>query len=220
MTRGPRAHELARCFAIFLGLLVTVASAAVFADKPLPSTPQATIRTITAEALAALRESKAATSKDPAGVAARIAGIVDPYLDFTIMSEEVLGLGWRRADAQQRARFMQVFKQLLTDDSAAVFKQYTGQTIKVTDSRWDDAVRDRATVSSRIDSPGAEPVRVDYRMFHAGGRWRVYDVVVEGVSLLVNYREVFASELQQESLDGLITQLEQKVAALRSSAAQ
>ena len=220
MTQRSLVFELRRCIAIPLGLLMAFSGAPAPADDTPPATPQATIRTITAESLAALQANKAALSENPAGVAARIASIVDPYLDFTIMSEEVLGVGWRRADPQQRSRFTQAFKQLLTDDYAAVFKQYTGQTIKVTDSRWEDAIHDRATVSSRIESPGAQPIRVDYHLFHTGGRWKVYDVVVDGVSLLINYREVFASELQHESLDGLITQLEQKVSSLGSSGSQ
>jgi phospholipid transport system substrate-binding protein len=212
--------ELARYIAIPLWLLVAFAGAPAAADSALPATPQATIRTVTADALAALQDNKAALSRNPAGAAAQIAAIVDPYLDFTIMSEEVLGVGWRRADARQRTRFMEVFKQLLINDYAAVFKQYNGQTLKVTDSRWEDATHDRATVSSRIESPDAQPVQVDYRLFRTSGRWKVYDVVVDGVSLLINYREVFASELQHESLDGLITQLEQKVAVRRPSASQ
>jgi phospholipid transport system substrate-binding protein len=212
--------ELRRCIAIPLGLLVAFSGAPALADDTPPATPKATIRTITAESLAALQANKAALSKNPAGVAARIAGIVDPYLDFTIMSEEVLGVGWRRADPQQRGRFTQAFKQLLTDDYAAVFKHYNGQTIKVTDSRWEDAAHDRAMVSSEIESTGEQPIHVDYHLFYTGGRWKVYDVVVDGVSLLINYREVFASELQHESLDGLITQLEQKVSSLGSSGSQ
>jgi phospholipid transport system substrate-binding protein len=202
-------------------LLAVSAGAAAPADYAPPATPQATIGTVTADALAVLRTNKhVAVSKDASGVAAQIAAIVDPYLDFTIMSEEVLGVGWRRADAQQRTRFIKVFKQLLTDDYAAVFNQYNGQTIKVMDSRWDDAAHDRATVTSRLESPGAQPVEVDYRLFHTGGRWKVYDVVVEGVSLLVNYREEFADELQHESLDALIARLEDKVSAIASHVSQ
>jgi phospholipid transport system substrate-binding protein len=206
--------------ALSIALLAALAGTRALADEAPPATPQATVHAVTAEALAALQANKDVVSKDPAGVAARIAAIVDPYLDFTIMSEEVLGVAWRRADAQQRTRFTQAFKQLLTDDYASVLKQYNGQTIKVLDSRWEDAAHDRATVASRLESPGAPPVQIDYHLFHTGGRWKVYDVVVEGVSLLINYREVFADKLQHESLDALVEQLERKVSTLRSSAPQ
>jgi len=217
MMRRSLLFELTRKITLPLGLFAVLAGTPALGDDAPPATPQATLQAVTDEAVAALKADKAAASDNTAGVAARIAGIVDPYLDFTIMSEEVLGVGWRRADAQQRNRFMQVFRQLLTDDYAAVIKQYNGQRIEVTDTRWEDAAHDRATVSSRIEQPGEQPVHVDYRMFHTGGRWKVYDVVVEGVSLLIDYRETFAAELQHESLNALITRLEHKVSAQQAA---
>ena len=225
---AKRGFRLERLFGPVVALMLALATLlavsagdAAPADHAPPATPQAPIETVTDDALAVLRTNRhVAVSQDAHGVAAQIAAIVDPYLDFTLMSEEVLGVGWRRADTQQRTRFMQVFRQLLTDDYAAVFKQYTGQTIKVMDSRWDDDAHDRATVTSQLESPGAQPVEVDYRLFHTGGRWKVYDVVVEGVSLLVNYREEFAAELQHESLDALIARLEDKVSVLASHVSQ
>lgn len=63
-------------------------------------------------------------------------------------------------------------------------------------------------------------LQVDHRMYHTGGKWKVYDVVVDGVSLLINYREAFASELQHEGLDALISRLEDKVAGDRAAASQ
>jgi phospholipid transport system substrate-binding protein len=201
-------------------LLLALAAGPVSAGNAAAPSPQAIIQTLSADVLATLHADKGMLRKDPAAVAAQIAGIVDPYVDFRIVSEEVLGVGWRRADERQRARFTQIFHQLLTQDYAAAFKQYAGQTIKVTGMRWEDAAHDRATVSSRIEGAGTQPVQVDYRMYRTGGTWKVYDVVVDGISLLINYREAFASELQQESLDRLISRLVQKVAALQPAASQ
>ncbi|HED17876.1 MAG TPA: ABC transporter substrate-binding protein, partial [Gammaproteobacteria bacterium] len=176
-------------------------------------TPRATIQKVTVDVLAALRANKDTLHKDPARVIALITRIVDPYFDYAFMSREALGIAWRRADARQRARFMQVFHELLVADYADVFKQYTGQTIKLTRVRWDDAAHKRATVLSQVDSPGEQPVQVDYRLYHTHDGWQLYDIVVDGVSLLVDYRETFVTELRRESLDTLISHLQQKIAA-------
>ncbi|GMQ88825.1 MAG: ABC transporter substrate-binding protein [Gammaproteobacteria bacterium] len=204
--------RLAHNIVVPLGFLVALAAGPAIAASP-TTTPRATIQKVTGDVLAALQANKDALRKDPARVTALITRIVDPYFDYDFMSREALGIAWRRADAQQRARFTQAFHKLLVIDYAEVFKQYTDQTIKLTRVRWDNAAHDRATVLSRIDSSGEQPVQVDYRLYYTHGRWQVYDVVVDGISLLINYRETFISELQRESLDTLISRLQQKVAA-------
>lgn len=202
---------------ILLGVLLVVGQ--VSADSSTPATPQATIQTIVDDVLAVLKNNRDTLARHPGALTPGIARIVDPYLDFTLMSEEVLGVGWRRADAGQRARFTQAFHRLMNTDYAAVYRQYTGQRIRVTGVRWTDAAQDRAMVSSEIASPGTQPIEVDYRMHRADGRWKVYDVVVDGISLLINYRNAFAAELQQESLDGLIARIEAKIASAPAGAA-
>lgn len=214
-------RELVRGFPVAIALLLALACTTVAADDAAPkATPQATIRMVTDEALAALSANKEVLRRDPGRIAALVAKIVDPYLDFTLMSEEALGVAWRRADQRQRDRFVRVFHQLLTDDYAEVLKQYSGQTIRVTGMRWEDAEHHRAMVTSRIEAPRTQPTEVDYRMYRTGGRWKVYDVLVEGTSLLINYREAFASELQSESLDTLIARIAKKVAANQAPGSQ
>jgi len=209
--------RLARRVAVTLGLLAALVTAPLAAGSGAIDTPQATIRTVTGQVLAALRANQDTMRKDPAAVAAQVAKIVDPHLDFTIMSQEALGVGWRRADQGQRSRFTQAFHQLLTDDFAAALERYSGQTVKLMDVRWEDAAHHRAVVSSQLEGPGKQPVQVDYRMYHTGGSWKVYDVVADGVSLLLNYRQAFASELQHEDLDTLISRLVQKAATSQAT---
>jgi len=148
----PQFSRLARRVAVTLGLLAALVTAPLVAGSAATDTPQATIKTVTGQVLAALRTSQEILRKDPAAVAAQIAKIVDPHLDFTIMSQEALGVGWRRADPRQRIRFTQAFHQLLTADYAAVLKRYSGQTVKLLDVRWEDAARHRAIVSSQLES--------------------------------------------------------------------
>lgn len=220
MGQRAHSHSLARRVAVMLGLLAALVTVPLVADSAATDTPQATIKTVTGQVLALLRANQDTLRKDPAAVAAQVAKIVDPHLDFTIMSQEALGVGWRRADQRQRTRFTQTFHQLLTDDYAAVLKRYSGETVKLLDVRWEDTAHHRAIVSSQLEGPGKQPIQVDYRMYQTGGSWKVYDVVVDGVSLLLNYRQAFASELQHESLDTLIARLAHKVATNQPPASQ
>jgi len=217
---GLHFHGTAHGIALTLGLLTALGIAPVVAGGAGTDTPQATIRTVSGQVLAALRANQDTLRKAPAAVAAQVAKIIDPHLDFTVMSQEALGVGWRRADQRQRSRFTQAFHQLLTDDYAAALERYSGQTVKLMDVRWEDAAHHRAIVSSQLEGPGKQPVQVDYRMYHTGGSWKVYDVVVDGVSLLLNYRQAFASELQHEDLDTLISRLVHKVATDQPSDSQ
>ena len=212
-------HRSATVFALTF-ILVVLGGRPAYADNNEPAAPQAAIHELITKTLTLLDSNPDGMHNDPRGMMARIAEVADPYVDFSRVSEEVLGVGWRRADKQQRARFVKAFRQLLLDDYAAVFKQYTGQTIKITGARWTDDEHHRATVSSLIEKSAEESIKVDYRVYEVDGQWKIYDVVVDGVSLLINYRDVFASELEQGTLDALIAQLEKKVAGAPAPTAQ
>jgi phospholipid transport system substrate-binding protein len=128
------------------------------------------------------------------------------------MAREVLGKYWRRADARQRSRFQAAFRQLLIDDYATVFRQYADQTVEYLPVH--PAVSgDRAMVSMEVDTPGEQRVRVDYHLHRVGAGWLIYDVQIDGVSLLINYRETFSEQLRSDSLAALLASVEQKNAS-------
>lgn len=205
-------RQLVHNMVVPLGFVLAFAAGPAVASSP-AMTPRATIQKVIGDVLAMLHTNKEKLPNNPAGVAVLITRIVDPYFDYHLMAEEVLGIAWRRADRQQRARFTQVFHALLVIDYAAAFRQYSDQTIKLTGMRWNDATHDRATVLSKIYHSGEQPIKVDYYLHATQGRWKIYDVMVDGISLLINYRETFVSELQRESLDTLISHLQQKVSS-------
>jgi phospholipid transport system substrate-binding protein len=182
----------------------------------LADTPQAAVEAITADVLKTLQANRDVVGREPARVMALIVKDVYPYLDFNVMSREVLGAAWRSADDALRSRFMQAFRELLTDDYTAALRQFSNQSVKVTGTRWEDAAQQRAMVFSTVYSPAEKPVEVDYRLYRDQGKWMIYDVVVDGVSLLINYREEFAAELQNESVATLVSRLEEKVTSLRA----
>lgn len=210
-------HQLVRHIVIPAGLFVVFVAGTVFAADP-AMTPQSTIQKVTDDVLALLQANRDKLRKNPVEVATLVARVVNPYFDYHLMSEEALGMAWRRATAQQRLRFTKAFHALLVNDYAAAFKQYTNQTIKLTGMRWNNAAHSRATVLTKIYSPGEQPVKIDYYLHASQGRWKVYDVMIDGISLLINYRETFTDELRHENLDTLISNLQQKVASDKRSA--
>jgi phospholipid transport system substrate-binding protein len=212
-----RAHSIGNCL-VLLGLVFLVlrpgpASAGGIEDQ----SPQAIVKDVTSEVLTSLRSHHDEYRNDPRQLASLMARTIAPHFDARIMAREALGLRWREATPEQRSRFMAAFKQLMIDDYAMVFRSYSNQHVEFLPARAGQH-RDYATVSARVVTPGEQAVRVDYRLYRAGSRWLVYDVETDGISLLFNYRNSFAEQLQDESLDALIARIEQKNAAFGLSA--
>jgi phospholipid transport system substrate-binding protein len=194
-----------------VALLVSmlIPAAAVYAAEP---SPQALVQSVTTDVLHTLHTEGADVTKDRARLVSIMEQSVVPYFDFTLMARQVLGRYWRSAGAEQRQQFTEAFKQLLTNTYAAVFGHYVNQTVEVLAAQ-DTGSPDRAVVPTNIKTPGEQDIRVDYRVYRNRGRWLVYDVVVDGISLLINYRAEYARILERQSLDSLIASLKEKNAA-------
>jgi phospholipid transport system substrate-binding protein len=203
-----------KCKLAVWGLLVLVipmlvSVKAVFADQ---QSPKAIVESVTTDVLHTLRTENGDIKKDPARLVSLIEQSVVPYFDFTLMAGQVLGRYWRTASAEQRKDFAEAFKQMLTNTYAAVFGRYQNQTVEVLAAQSSGSP-DRALVPTNIKSAGEQDIHVDYRVYRNQGKWLVYDVIVDGISLLINYRSEYATILQQQSLDSLIARLEEKNAA-------
>ncbi len=129
-----------------------------------------------------------------------------PHFDFERMSRLAVGRFWRRATPRQRAAFIDAFKQLLINTYATALLEYSNQPIQYLPVRRSQRP-DEAMVMTRVDNNG-QKVPINYRL-HRGkdGKWRVYDVIVDGVSLVSNYRGSFASQIRRYGMDGLIERL-------------
>jgi phospholipid transport system substrate-binding protein len=185
--------------------------------------PQEAQRLITASAdrmLNALEAEGDDLRNNPARVRELAERNLVPHVDFEQVSRLVLGKTWRTATPGQRSRFIHEFQQFLVRFYTTALVEYT---------RGEDIPRDvmrflplranpgdkRVTVSSRIKQPGgSQPIPVDYYMSLAGDQWKVYDVSVDGVSLVSNYRNSFANEVRKHGLDGLIAHLAKRNAEL------
>lgn len=169
--------------------------------------PQQLVIDTTDRMLAALKEKRTELDKDPSLIYGMVKDIVLPHLDFVRMSRWVLGKHWRKASKEQKLRFVRAFRELMVRTYAVALLEYTDQKIEYIPLRDDPATGD-VTVRTQVKQSGKPPIAINYSLWNEKGEWKVYDITVDGISLVANYRTSFASEIKDTSLDALIIRLE------------
>ena len=173
--------------------------------------PQELVQQTTEQTLSRLQSERAALQKNPDGIYDLIKEVISPHFDFIRISAWVLGKHWRTASKEQKLRFVRAFRTLLVRTYGVALLDYTDQKIRYLPLRDDPANGDVIVRSEVIQSNG-ETVSLNFRLYQRNDTWKVYDVSVDGISLVTNFRTSFATEIKQSSLDGLIQRLEAKVA--------
>jgi phospholipid transport system substrate-binding protein len=140
----------------------------------------------------------------------KIMAIAAHGFDFTEMSKRVLGKTWRTITQEQREHFESLFTKLLENAYIGKLEEYSGQEIIYKAER---VKGNKAAVSTVVKNTGTAPLPVSYVMLENGNGWLVYDINIEGVSFLRNYREQFKSILRKDKFDGLVKVLEEKNAS-------
>lgn len=166
------------------------------------------VRATTDEVLAKLRAEGDALKTDRARLYSLVDEMILPHFDFAKMSQRVLGKHWRDATPEQRARFIQEFKTLLVRTYSTALVEYRDQNIEFLPERENSATE----VSVRtqvVKTTGGPPIPITYEVYNKNGEWKVYDVAINGVSLVINYRASFSTEINKAGIDGLIAQLVQ-----------
>ncbi len=138
-----------------------------------------------------------------------------PNFNFDKVSRLVLGKNWTKASPEQKTAFQNEFRTLLIRTYATALSKYKNQTIEYKPLRMAEGATS-ASVKTQIVQPGGQPIAVDYALEKQGDSWKVYDIVIEGVSLVTNYRGQFAQEIRQNGLDSLIKKLADKNKAAAS----
>jgi phospholipid transport system substrate-binding protein len=172
--------------------------------------PEELVRKTTEEVLDKLEANKAALKEDPDKVAQFVEEYVMPHFDFQAMSQMVLAQNWRTATKEQRARFVEAFRQLLIHTYGSSLAEYSGERIEFRPMH-SNPDSGRVTVSMRIHAGDGPPIPVDYKLYQRDDNpWQVFDVVVDGVSLVQNYRGSFAGEVKRKGLDALIERIQER----------
>jgi len=172
------------------------------------SVPQLIVRDTSSKLQAAMKSNPPSGNYDRASQI--VSDIIEPHIDFTRVSRLVLGKHWKRATPEQRQKFKKEFRELLIRTYAVAFSEYSEWDIKYLPLKTHPEDK-KVLVKTEIIRPGASPIAVNYRMFHKNDSWKVYDVVIEGISFINNYRTTFKNEVARSgSLDSVIARLAEK----------
>jgi len=181
-----------------------------------PEEPDALVERVSGEVLQILKDHQ--SNPGSAEVQAMVKDKVLGHFDFARMAALAAGLSWRSATPAQKAELTEQFRTLLVRTYSSALGKFKGQKLEFDPQRKSEDQR-KAIVRSRLLQPGAEAITVDYKMIASASGWKVYDVSVDGVSLVTTYRDAFAEEARANGVDGLIRMLTDKNAALASDGA-
>ena len=168
--------------------------------------PQQMMRDVTDSILERL-DASPQLREDRAALVQLIEEQVFPVVDFDRVARLILGKHWPAASQAQRARFIDALQIRLACIYSTAFASYTDQSVDYLQPRRSDDGR-YVEVRARILESGRQPVAVNYRLLKTDSTWKIYDLVVEGVSLVMNYRASFRQILRQQDLDALIADLQ------------
>ena len=191
----------------FLMMWLLIPAPAVLAAD---AAPDALVKSTVDEVMAVIKQ-----NKDKQALRALAEQKVLPHFDFKRMTQLAVGAPWRQANPAQQQALENSFRTLLVNTyTNALSLSATGnQTIEIKPAQV-KADQNEVTVKTKVKDPGKPPIAIDYRMARAADGWKVFDVVVEDLSLVTTYRGTFASEVSRSGIDGLIKVLDEKNRAL------
>lgn len=175
--------------------------------------PDALARSVTDEVLSIIRADKDIQAGNQKKVLELVESKIVPHFNFMRMTQLAMGKNWRQASAAQQRSLINEFRALLVRTYTTAFTQYKNQTVDYKPLRMAPA-DDEVVVYSLIKQTSGQPVAVDYSMEKTDRGWKVYNVKIEGISLVENYRNTFNTEVQKNGIDGLIKSLADKNKAL------
>lgn len=192
-------------------LVGVIVAAASFIAQPVSAqeAPDALVRNVTNEVLNIVKQDKDLQNGNTRRAMELVEAKVLPHFNFSRMTALAVGRDWNKANAQQKESLSREFRTLLVRTYSNALTQFKNQTIDYKPLKMQAADAD-VTVRTVISQPGSKPIELDYNLEKQPGGWKVYDVVVAGVSLVTNYRDTFAQEVRVGGIEGLLKALADK----------
>ena len=159
--------------------------------------------------LQALSQKREQLQQDPSQIYDLVEGIVLPHFDFETIARWVLGKHWRQASQDQQQRFTQEFRTLLVRTYAKALLEYSNEEVRFLPLNA-PAEADEVTVRSEIKPKSGPSIPINYSLHARDGVWKVFDVVIEGVSLVANYRGTIGDQVRKEGIDAVIQKLSER----------
>lgn len=191
-------------FSLFFAFVVSSLSA--FAQE---DSPDAMIKKVTDDVLTIVRQDKDIQSGNTKKAIELVELKVLPNFNFQRMTSLALGRDWNKATPEQKKRLADEFKTLLVRTYSNALTGYKEQTIRYKPTKMQSGETD-VLVRTEVVQPGSKPIQLDYSMEKQADGWKVYDVIVAGVSLVTNYRDTFAQEVRANGIDGLVQMIASK----------
>lgn len=191
-------------FSLFLALFVS-ATAALAEEVA----PDALVKGVTTDVLAIVHQDKELQNGNSKRVIELVETKVLPHFDFSHMAALALGREWKKASPEQKKRLTEEFRALLVRTYSNALTAYKNQTVVYKPFKLQPGETD-VVVKTEVRQQGAQAIPLDYSLEKQGDSWKVYDVIVGGISLVTNYRESFAQEVRGGGIDGLIQSIASK----------
>ncbi len=192
-------------------LVIILAISLPVVARPVTS-PGHLVKQASEEMLAALQTYRPKIQEDPRYLFIVVNEVLTPHVDMQAVARLALGKHWSTASAEQRQRFTQEFTALLVRFYSLSLAEYLNlheipqDVIEFLPGR-DRFSPQNSLIHTRVHPPRGKPVEVNYCLHQVGSEWKVFDVTVDGISIVTAYRSVFTSELRKHGIDGLIATL-------------
>lgn len=195
-----------RIISLWLGAVLAIFSIQARADVP---DPDALIKDTVRDVLTIVKQDKDIREGNQKKILELVDAKVLPHFNFTRMTQLAVGKHWRSASPEQKQALVTEFRNLLVRTYTKAFTVYRDQTVEVKPFKL-AANATEVTVKTLILKPGEPDIPVNYDMEKTADGWKAFDLTIEGVSLVSNYRSTFSDQIQQSGIDGLIKTLVEK----------
>jgi phospholipid transport system substrate-binding protein len=193
-------------------ILATILLALVPAFALAQEGPDALVKRTTDEVLAIIKSDKDMQSGNISKVVQLAEQKVLPHFDFERMTRLAVGRNWNTATPEQKQALTKEFRTMLVRTYSSSLSQYRNQTIEVKPTKLASGDKE-ATVRTAVIQQGGPPIPIDYAMEKMDSGWKVYDVIIDGASLVTTYRGTFNDQVQKGGIDGLLKTLQERNAS-------
>jgi phospholipid transport system substrate-binding protein len=145
----------------------------------------------------------------------RMREVIEKRFDFRAMSQRTLATNWKKASDAEKQKFTELFGELIQNSYVSKIESYTNETVEYPGEKQKGR---KAVVDTLIITSSAE-IPVNYKVYLKDGSWQVYDVIIEGVSLISNYRSSYQEIVKRDGFDGLLAKMEEKIRELKGEPA-
>ena len=190
-----------------LAFLLALLLAPAFAQQAMG--PEDLVKKVTQDVLDAIKSDKELAAGDKQKALKLAEEKVLPLIDFEEATRLAVGRSWSQASPEQKKKLVDEFRQMLVRTYSHAIEAYQGQTMKVMPVRMKPDATE-VTVQNQFVRGNRQPVKIDYSMRKTDKGWKIYDIVAEGVSLVLTYRSEFDTIVKQDGMDGLLKRLATK----------